>query len=685
MLRSLYAPHFSFFGNQTSNNILFHSSTWNLKQSEYAYTTLIDTILDPVDRIDKFSSLSNGICITDYSSNSGVQYCQYIDSAYRDSIRQEQCLSKTLFNISAYPGARAFSILNIPSNKYLYETGYCKPFDYYAFQYKYLLYNHVMKQLGKANVSFVYKSVDLDTTTMPIITSLTDTQLEVVSLPLVQIKFYSCPMGFNLSREICDCIQILKHHEYKCDINYRNFTSPKGYWTSLGMTTGKIYDIILFDDYCPPNYCVEELEDFVLNSNLVDTSCVGNRSGVLCGECKDGYSVAFGSDHCYGHCTYLYLLTLPAYVLAGVILVFALFWLRLTVASGIINGVIFYANILGLVMNQMTGDYGWHPFKIVLDIISFIISILNLNLGVPLCFYEGMTSYFGENAGGTVISIVLSNLTVSGNLTIKDGYAVEGGGIHLDASSTLFLREPLDANFINNTADQESAIFAPIHDYGGDANRTLSVIQVLPIKPYSLINVTKIGIKLHFHNNQDGGVLRSLYAPHFSFFGIQASKNILFNSNTWNSKQSEYAYTTLIDTILDPVDRIDKFSSLANGICIYSSYFSEPDCQYIDSVYRNSTMQEWCHSKTLFYVSTYPGTRAFSILNIPSNKYLYETGYCQLFGNRNDRYLIYHLWKTQISNADMSFVYERMSLGTMTMPVITSLTDTVLETVPLPK
>ena len=186
-------------------------------------------------------------------------------------------------------------------------------------------------------------------------------------------------------------MQILMHHGYTCDINYHNFTSPKGYWTSPGMSMHNMNDTILFNDYCPPNYCVKEMQDFILNSSLVNTSCVGNRSGVLCGQCRDGYSVVFGSDRCYSHCTYLYLLTLPAYVLAGVILVFALFWLRLTVASGIINGVIFYANILGLVMNQMTGDYSGHSLTIALDIINFIISILNLNLGSPLCFYKGMT------------------------------------------------------------------------------------------------------------------------------------------------------------------------------------------------------------------------------------------------------------------------------------------------------
>lgn len=72
-------------------------------------------------------------------------------------------------------------------------------------------------------------------------------------------------------------------------------------------------------------------------------------------------------------------------------------------------------------------------------------------------------SYFGQNCGGSVIGVVSSNLTITGNLTVCDGYAYKGGGIRLDSYSYLFLKEPLVARFINNSAQQGSAIFAPVH------------------------------------------------------------------------------------------------------------------------------------------------------------------------------------------------------------------------------
>ncbi len=336
---------------------------------EYAYTTLIDTLLEDIDEIDKFSSLSNGICIKHYSSLTGVEHCQYIDSLYSNATQQNVCSKKTLFSINVYPGARAFSILNAPSNKYIYESGYCQHFGEANNRYT----EWKTTQTEDTDVLFVYNKLNLDTLTMPIITSLTNTELEEVPFSLAQIIFSTCPTGFYLNEEICDCVEILKNHGYSCDIEYRNFTSPKGYWTTFTRSVNE--SIILIDEYCPPNYCVQEMQSFTLNSNLTHTSCVGNRSGVLCGECRDGFSVVFGSDRCYSKCTDLYLLTIPVYILAG-----------------IINGVIFYANLLGLVMNQMTGNYnGSHSMKIVFDIVRLVISILNLDLGFPLCFYEGMT------------------------------------------------------------------------------------------------------------------------------------------------------------------------------------------------------------------------------------------------------------------------------------------------------
>ena len=55
-----------------------------------------------------------------------------------------------------------------------------------------------------------------------------------------------------------------------------------------------------------------------------------------------------------------------------------------TVATGTINGVIFYANMLGLSMDKLTEGYR--------TFFHIVISLLNLDLGFPFCFYKEMTT-----------------------------------------------------------------------------------------------------------------------------------------------------------------------------------------------------------------------------------------------------------------------------------------------------
>ena len=186
-------------------------------------------------------------------------------------------------------------------------------------------------------------------------------------------------------------------------------------------------------------------------------------------------------------------------------------------------------------------------------------------------------NYFAENTGGTVIKLVASELAVSGNLTIMDGHAREGGAISMDTSSTLVFEEPLIAGFYHNIADQGSAIYSPIesNDYNGESN-----VQIRPGKKYSLYNVTSINISLYFSNNTDGVVHNSFYAPLFSYIGNQTSPNLLFSQDTWDSDRFQYAYTTLIDTILH-MDRMDKYTSLTNGLCIRVPG-KDWECTYLD-------------------------------------------------------------------------------------------------------
>ena len=76
-----------------------------------------------------------------------------------------------------------------------------------------------------------------------------------------------------------------------------------------------------------------------------DKQCNYNRSGLLCGKCSDNLSLVLGSSRCLP-CSNSYLALLPAFAFAGIALVLLLLVLRLTVATGTINGFIFYANIV---------------------------------------------------------------------------------------------------------------------------------------------------------------------------------------------------------------------------------------------------------------------------------------------------------------------------------------------------
>ena len=378
-LKSLHTPFFSFFGNQTSPNLLFDNGTWDSDRSQYAYTTLIDTILH-MDRMDKYTSLSNELC----TRVQGEDWeCYYMDQIIHSSPFQEQCQSISQ-TTELYPGQVALST-RLLSNQ-LYDAGYCYPESgqrYMSFRpFKHsLISTTVIRANTTITLGFRQPSPS-DNSSGFYVVLLTDVESGIVSIPVLQFNFSDCPPGFCLRNGSCVCDSKLISYEYHCNIDAEGFEGPPGYWTGL------VGRSLLFDDHCHPNYCDSDKSDFHLTDDPAE-ACLGNRTGVLCGECKENYSVVFGSDTCYDHCSDVYLLTIPAYALAGLLLVFLLFALRITVATGTINGLIFYVNVLGLVLEKLTEDRV-HISNYVAFVRVFI-SLLNLDLGFPLCFYEGMT------------------------------------------------------------------------------------------------------------------------------------------------------------------------------------------------------------------------------------------------------------------------------------------------------
>ena len=195
----------------------------------------------------------------------------------------------------------------------------------------------------------------------------------------------TCPPGFNISESArsCVCEPRLAHYTNQCNITNGlgqiTRESNEHFWVGYDSSS---HELILYS-YCPFDYCVSDTVVFPLNNT--DIQCAHNRSGFLCGRCKEGYSLVLGTHQCR-KCTNSHLALLVAFALMGVVLVFLLLVCKLTVATGTLSGLVFYANIVGANRTMFL------PVEST-DVLSVFLAWLNLEFGIETCFYDGMDAY----------------------------------------------------------------------------------------------------------------------------------------------------------------------------------------------------------------------------------------------------------------------------------------------------
>ena len=201
----------------------------------------------------------------------------------------------------------------------------------------------------------------------------------------------ACPPGFRLENSSMSCI---------CDQALRKYTNNCNITNGIGQITRKFDDMfwvgydqtnqshgLILHPNCSFDYCVNRTVVFTLNNT--DMQCAYNRSGLMCGRCKEGYSLVLGTFQCVDNsiqCTNNYLALLIIFAVMGVALVFLLLVCKLTVATGTLSGLVFYANIVGA--NRTI----FLPVKST-DAFSVFIAWLNLDFGIETCFYDGMDAY----------------------------------------------------------------------------------------------------------------------------------------------------------------------------------------------------------------------------------------------------------------------------------------------------
>ena len=195
----------------------------------------------------------------------------------------------------------------------------------------------------------------------------------------------TCPPGFYLSEteRSCVCNQRLAKYTNNCDITDGlgriTHSSHDHFWVGYDNES----NVPILHPHCPFDYCVSHTVDFPLNNT--DLQCAYNRSGLLCGACKKGYSLVLGTSQCK-QCTNIHLVLLIPFALMGLALVFFLLVSKLTVATGTFSGLVFYANMVGVNRTLFI------PVENI-DVLSAFIAWLNLDFGVETCFYKGMDAY----------------------------------------------------------------------------------------------------------------------------------------------------------------------------------------------------------------------------------------------------------------------------------------------------
>ena len=201
------------------------------------------------------------------------------------------------------------------------------------------------------------------------------------------VDMLDCPIGFlaiekNSEQHQCHCVTFLAKNHVKCNLTlepYKFVRSGNSWFAYINNT-----QCITGTTNCPFDYCNRSNVSFDIMAP--DRQCLGNRTGMLCGQCQSHLSIMLGSNRC-GTCSNWYLFLLPVFGLAGIVLVAMLMFLNLSVSVGTINGLLFYANMVKL------NEAFFFPNGSI-PVVSQFISWLNLDLGIEVCLFDGLDGYW---------------------------------------------------------------------------------------------------------------------------------------------------------------------------------------------------------------------------------------------------------------------------------------------------
>ena len=230
----------------------------------------------------------------------------------------------------------------------------------------------------------------------------TNVTLKVTSVLSDNYKEFSARLSFVLST--CYNGFSFRPASQKCDCNYnssdknilqcqRNYAEIKiGYW--FGIIFNKHTTSLCPVGYCNFKHRTKTRGDYYILPETVDGQCSVHRTGLLCSECKPGYTLAYNSFECVninlcssGFTVLVVALTFIYWIVIVAILFGLTYYFNSQVSSGYFNGVIYFYSIVDilLVRNLYIKDGVFY----VVAVLSSFTKLTPQVLG-RLCFVQGL-------------------------------------------------------------------------------------------------------------------------------------------------------------------------------------------------------------------------------------------------------------------------------------------------------
>ncbi len=221
------------------------------------------------------------------------------------------------------------------------------------------------------------------------------------------VNLGECPWGFELTKAppyTCVCDNLLDNYSIPCNINTQQITRWGFYWLgcdryqdqshtnqtdSTVMGANIKCEGVRLAKRCVLDYCSTSRTN--ISAFMLDNQCTEGREGIMCGRCKQNYSLSVGTSRCLPYCSdYMVYVLVGAWIASGIVLILFLILCNFTISEGTINGLFFYAHMIhknaNLFFPGSTGTSNTNLFRL-------FIAWLNLDLGFEVCFYKKMTQY----------------------------------------------------------------------------------------------------------------------------------------------------------------------------------------------------------------------------------------------------------------------------------------------------